>query len=200
MAKTMTMQTEQTEAEGTASDETKKQRKKLAKREAKMMLKVEQARKDVQKAERKVAQTQAELEATKTHLSKLEAHVQELSTPSTSSSTTTKKAKSSKSAKSAAAQAQEASAQTNSGNHKKAATDTAVEATTPVTADETNKATFATPMSEPEQPALLSPDVAHTDTAQVSTEAQSTPMMEENSESADEPEDTQHTQESPNAE
>ncbi len=90
MAKTMqTGHPGRTEAPSAASDDTKKQRKKQAKREAKMMLKVEQARKDVQKAEQKVAKAQTDLESTKTHLSKLEAQVQELSAPATSSATAT---------------------------------------------------------------------------------------------------------------
>jgi len=186
MAKTTkTKQTEQTEAEGTASDTTKKQRKKQAKREAKMMLKVELARKDVQKAEQKAAKAQAVLESSKTHLSKLEAKMQEMDAPSTSSSTTTE----------APEPAEEQSTSTSASEND---------------AEEPGKGDSATFVTELEQPALLSPEVAHTgtntDTAETPTEAQST-IVEENSEDAsaaqDETGDGDHmeeTQESSTAE
>lgn len=54
-------------------DGTRKQRKKLAKREAKLMLALEQARGQVQKAEQKVTKAQAKLEKRSTRLHKLEA-------------------------------------------------------------------------------------------------------------------------------
>ena len=65
----------------TDAQETKKQRKKQARREAKLLLKLGQARDDVQKAEQKVAKAQARLEASRTHLRDLEAKVQEVHTP-----------------------------------------------------------------------------------------------------------------------
>ncbi|HZR40324.1 MAG TPA: hypothetical protein VFB12_09430 [Ktedonobacteraceae bacterium] len=60
----------------------KKQRKKQAKREAKLMLKIEQAKKSVHKAEQKAAKAQANLEDRRTYLHDLEgklaqAHQQE---------------------------------------------------------------------------------------------------------------------------
>ena len=60
---------------------TKKQRKKQARREAKLLLKLGQARDDMQKAEQKVAKAQARLEASRTHLHDLEAKVQEVHAP-----------------------------------------------------------------------------------------------------------------------
>ncbi len=56
----------------------KKQRNKQAKREAKMMLKLEQARQNVEKAEQKVAKAQARLEARRTHLHTLENQMTEM--------------------------------------------------------------------------------------------------------------------------
>ena len=56
----------------------KKQRNKQAKREAKMMLKLEQAKQDVQKAEQKVAKAQTRLEARRTHLRTLENQMAEM--------------------------------------------------------------------------------------------------------------------------
>lgn len=53
-------------------DETRKQRKKQAKQEAKLMLRLEQARKDVQKAEKKLTKAQANLEASNAHVRTLE--------------------------------------------------------------------------------------------------------------------------------
>ena len=58
--------------------ETKKQRKKQARREAKAMLKLEQARQDVEKAEQKVAKAQARLEAARTQLRNTEAKVEQM--------------------------------------------------------------------------------------------------------------------------
>ncbi len=60
---------------------TKKQRKKQARREAKLLLKLGQARDDMQKAEQKVAKAQARLEASRTHLRDLETKVQEVHAP-----------------------------------------------------------------------------------------------------------------------
>lgn len=56
----------------TVQDEARKQRKKQAKQEAKLMLKVEQARKDVQKAEKKLTKAQANLEASNAQVQTLE--------------------------------------------------------------------------------------------------------------------------------
>jgi len=53
-------------------DEQKK-RKKQAKKEAKMMLEIEEAKVSIQKAEKKLAKDQARLEARNTHLRTLEA-------------------------------------------------------------------------------------------------------------------------------
>ncbi len=55
-------------------DETRKQRKKRAKREAKAMLAVERANEKVQKAESKVAKAQRKLEVRKARLRTLEEH------------------------------------------------------------------------------------------------------------------------------
>ena len=63
-----------------SSTDTKKQRNKQAKQEAKMMLKIETARQDVQRAERKVAKAQAQLEASRTHLRDLETRTHEQNT------------------------------------------------------------------------------------------------------------------------
>jgi hypothetical protein len=54
-------------------DETRKQRKKLAKHEAKLMLALEQVKGQVQKAEQKATKAQAKLEKRSTLLHKLEA-------------------------------------------------------------------------------------------------------------------------------
>ena len=61
-------------------DEQKK-RKKQAKREAKVMLEVEEAKGDVQKAEKNVAKAQARLEARTAQLRSLEETLSELRTP-----------------------------------------------------------------------------------------------------------------------
>lgn len=53
-------------------DETKKRRKKQAKREAKLMLELEDARKDVQRAEQKFSKAQSNLEASRSHVHDLE--------------------------------------------------------------------------------------------------------------------------------
>jgi hypothetical protein len=62
-----------TEAKTTSSqDEAKQQRKKLAKREAKLMLQIGRVQKDMHKAEQKIAKAQANLEATRTNLQDFE--------------------------------------------------------------------------------------------------------------------------------
>jgi septal ring factor EnvC (AmiA/AmiB activator) len=55
-----------------AQDEAKRQRKKQAKREAKLMLELEDAKKDVRKAEQKFARAQSNLEASRVRLHELE--------------------------------------------------------------------------------------------------------------------------------
>jgi len=67
MAKTLNAQ--QT---ATAQDEAKKQRKKQAKREAKLMLELEEARKDLQRAEQKFSKAQSNLEASRSRLHEIE--------------------------------------------------------------------------------------------------------------------------------
>lgn len=54
-----------------------KKRKKQAKKEAKMMLEIEEAKVSIQKAEKKLAKDQARLEARNTHLHTLEAELTE---------------------------------------------------------------------------------------------------------------------------
>jgi len=58
-----------------------KKRKKQAKKEAKMMLVIEQAKSSIQKAEKKLAKAQARLEASNTHLRTLEAELSEFRAP-----------------------------------------------------------------------------------------------------------------------
>ncbi len=67
MAKTLT--TQQTD---TAQDEAKKQRKKQDKREAKLMLEIEEARRNVQRAEQKFSKAQSNLEVSQSRLRELE--------------------------------------------------------------------------------------------------------------------------------
>ena len=70
-------------SKGTATDvqdETRKQRKKQAKQEAKLMLRLEQARKDVQKAEKKLTKAQANLEARNAQVQTLENKLTQLRT------------------------------------------------------------------------------------------------------------------------
>ncbi len=55
-----------------AQDEDKQQRKKQAKREAKLMLGLEDAKKDVRRAEQKFAKAQSNLEASRARLHELE--------------------------------------------------------------------------------------------------------------------------------
>ncbi len=56
----------------TVQDKTRKQRKKQARQEARLMLRLEQARKDVQKAEKKLEKAQANLEASSAQVETLE--------------------------------------------------------------------------------------------------------------------------------
>lgn len=67
MAKTLN-----TQQMTSAQDEDKKKRKKQAKLEAKMMLEIEQSRKEVQKAEQKFAKAQSNLEVSRSRLHELE--------------------------------------------------------------------------------------------------------------------------------
>ncbi len=62
-------------------DEEQKKRKKQAKREAKVMLEIEEAKVDVEKAEKKVAKAQALLEARTAHLRSIEENLSEIRTP-----------------------------------------------------------------------------------------------------------------------
>ncbi len=64
-----------------SEDASKKQRKQQAKREAKLMLKVEQAKKDVQKAEQKLARAQTNLEDARKQQHNLEEKVARLRAP-----------------------------------------------------------------------------------------------------------------------
>jgi hypothetical protein len=63
------------------TDDEQKKRKKQAKREAKMMLEIEETKGDVQKAEKKVAKAQTRLEARTAHLRSLEETLPEIRTP-----------------------------------------------------------------------------------------------------------------------
>lgn len=63
------------------AEEAQKQRKKQAKREAKVMLEVEKAKAAVQKAEKKIARAQARFEARTAHLRTLETNLAEFRTP-----------------------------------------------------------------------------------------------------------------------
>lgn len=65
-----------------ATDNEQKMRKKQAKREAKLMLEIEEAKGNVQKAEKKVAKAQTELEARNAHLRTLEGNLNHMRTPS----------------------------------------------------------------------------------------------------------------------
>ncbi|GCE05311.1 hypothetical protein [Dictyobacter aurantiacus] len=73
------------DAPATSQNDTLKQRKKLAKKEAKLMLKVEQAKKDVRKVEKKIHKSQDDLKTRNERLHDLEgklSHLQ-MSMPST---------------------------------------------------------------------------------------------------------------------
>jgi DNA repair exonuclease SbcCD ATPase subunit len=62
------------------TDQSKKQRKKLARKEARLMLKIEQARRDVERAEQKVALAQSKLQKRKEQLQQLEERLHALRT------------------------------------------------------------------------------------------------------------------------
>jgi len=76
MAKTATM-----EPEVLQKDETKQQRKKQARQEAKTMLKIEQAKKGVKKAQKKVTRAQANFDESQAHLHNLEEKLQQIRSP-----------------------------------------------------------------------------------------------------------------------
>src|SRR5579875_2038218 len=63
------------------ADQSKKQRKKLAKKEARLMLKIEQAKRDVERAEQKAALAQSKLQERKEQLQQLEERLHALRTP-----------------------------------------------------------------------------------------------------------------------
>src|ERR1700730_3607171 len=73
MAKTMSREVTSSSPNGS-----KKERKKLARQEAKTMLKLAQAKKDEQKAEKKLAKAQAQLEASRTHIHTIEGKLVEM--------------------------------------------------------------------------------------------------------------------------
>lgn len=79
MAKTFTE-----DANTTAQDESKKQRKKLAKRAAKLQLRLEEAQKALHQAEQKLAKAHANLDANKTLVRDLEEKLAQLHTPAES--------------------------------------------------------------------------------------------------------------------
>src|SRR5260370_21977760 len=76
MAKKASNKTTSSNAEVTEQ----KNRKQQAKREAKMMLEIEQAKVSIEKAEKKLAKTQSNLEARNAHLRTLEADLSEFRT------------------------------------------------------------------------------------------------------------------------
>ncbi len=73
MPKTLTA-----EPDTSQQDETKRQRKKQAKQEAKIMLKVEQAKKGLKKAQKKLTRAQANLDKSQAQLQKLEEQLQQI--------------------------------------------------------------------------------------------------------------------------
>ena len=81
MAKTVTAK-----AHPSQKDAARQQRKKQARREAKIMLKIERAKKDLQKAQKKLTQSRSNLETHQTHLSDLEAYQEPLLMPAASTS------------------------------------------------------------------------------------------------------------------
>lgn len=68
-------------AHASTQNDEKQKRKEQAKQEAKLMLKAEQAKKDIQKAEQKLAKAQTRLEEARTQQQKLEQKLAELRTP-----------------------------------------------------------------------------------------------------------------------
>ena len=69
------------EPETPQKDQIRQQRKKQAKQEAKLMLKIEQAKKGLKKAEKKLTRAQSSLDENQTHLHKLEEKLQQIRTP-----------------------------------------------------------------------------------------------------------------------
>lgn len=65
-------------AQATSPTDQKKERKKLAKREAQLMLKIEESKKEAQKAEQKVSKTQQRLEEAQVALHNLEMQLQQV--------------------------------------------------------------------------------------------------------------------------
>jgi hypothetical protein len=76
MAKTVTI-----EPEVLQKDETKQQRKKQARKEARTMLKIEQAKKDLKKAQKKVTRAQSNVDESQAHLHNLEEKLQQIRSP-----------------------------------------------------------------------------------------------------------------------
>ena len=76
MAKTAT-----TEPDVSQKDEARRQRKKQAKQEAKTMLKIERAKKDVKKAQKKVARAQSNFDESQAYLHNLEEKLQQIRSP-----------------------------------------------------------------------------------------------------------------------
>lgn len=65
-------------AQATSPTDQKKERKKLAKREAQLMLKIEESKKETQKAEQKVSKAQQRLEEAQVTLHNLEMQLQQV--------------------------------------------------------------------------------------------------------------------------
>ena len=76
MAKTAT-----SEPDVSQKDEARRQRKKQAKQEAKTMLKIERAKKDVKKAQKKVTRAQSTFDESQAHLHNLEEKLQQIRSP-----------------------------------------------------------------------------------------------------------------------
>lgn len=77
------VQTVQDTVSPPSTDQPITQQKKQAKRDAKMMLKVETAKRNVQKAEQKVANAQGKLQARQARLHQLEEQLSAIRTPAT---------------------------------------------------------------------------------------------------------------------
>jgi hypothetical protein len=75
MAKTVTAETDTSQ-----KNEARRQRKKQARREAKIMLKIERGKKAVQKAQKKLTQAQSNFDEEQTHLHDLEAKLEQIRT------------------------------------------------------------------------------------------------------------------------
>ncbi|MBA2396701.1 MAG: hypothetical protein H0V70_28585 [Ktedonobacteraceae bacterium] len=76
MTKTATI-----EPEASQKDETRQQRKKQARKEAKTMLKIERAKKDVKKAQKKMTRAQSTFDESQAHLHDLEEKLQQIRSP-----------------------------------------------------------------------------------------------------------------------